>query len=171
MELRYWKGTHFLGCSNYPECKSTVNVPPDLPVVYQADTVKIKDALEAASATTEATIPCPKCGKAMELRTGRYGRYYRCTGPECGETAPVSTGVTCPSCREGELIEKYSAKRRRTFYSCNRYPKCRYATSDRPVKPCPSCEAGLLVERQGELRCTTKGCEHREDTGGDVAAS
>lgn len=99
----------------------------------------------------------------MELKTGRFGRYYKCTNPECGQTAPVSTGVPCPSCHEGELVEKYSAKRRRTFYSCNRYPACRYAISERPVKSCPACGAGVLVEKVGEeLRCTNKECGHRE---------
>jgi DNA topoisomerase-1 len=75
----------------------------------------------------------------------------------------VSTGVGCPVCRTGQLVEKYSAKRRRTFYSCSRYPECRFAASDRPVKECPSCEAGVLVEKGGELRCTTKECAYRED--------
>jgi DNA topoisomerase-1 len=171
MELRYWKGTHFLGCSRYPECKNTVNVPPNLDVVYTSSVVRAKDALEKAAASTAETVECPKCGGAMELRTGRYGRYYRCTNADCGETAPVSTGVTCPACQEGTLVEKYSAKRRRAFYSCNRYPKCRFAVSDRPVKACPSCGVGLVVEKQGELRCTSKQCDYREDLGGDASMS
>ena len=99
----------------------------------------------------------------MEPKTGRFGRYYKCTDPECGQTAPVSTGVPCPSCQEGELVEKYSAKRRRTFYSCNRYPECRYAISERPVKSCPACGGGVLVEKTGkELRCTNKECGYRQ---------
>ncbi|MEN6369542.1 MAG: type I DNA topoisomerase [Thermotogota bacterium] len=171
MELRYWKGTHFLGCSRYPECKNTVNVPPNLGVVYTSSVVKAKEALEKAAATAIETIECPKCGGDMELRTGRYGRYYRCANAECGETAPVSTGVACPMCEEGTLIEKYSTKRRRTFYSCNRYPKCRFAVSDRPVKTCPSCGTGLVIEKQGELRCTTKECDYREDLGGGESTS
>ena len=109
----------------------------------------------------------------MELKTGRYGRYYKCTDPECGVTASVSTGVPCPTCHEGEMVEKYSTKRRRTFYSCNRYPDCRFAVSQKPVKICPTCNSGVLVEKSGELACTTKGCEHREPLpthdGGGVA--
>ncbi len=163
MELRYWKGSHFLGCSRYPECRNTINLPPDLPVVYEAERVLVKDALADAAKQLEGTTPCPKCGRDMELRVGRYGRYYKCTNPECGETASVSTGVACPVCGEGELVEKYSAKRRRTFYSCNRYPKCRFATSDRPVRTCPVCHAGVLVEKQGQLRCTNKDCGHEEE--------
>jgi DNA topoisomerase-1 len=163
MELRYWKGSFFLGCTDYPTCRNTVNLPPDLRVQYGADGVKVKEALAAAAAEHRRTIPCPACGGEMEMKTGRFGRYYKCTDPDCGETASVSTGVTCPSCGEGELVEKYSAKRRRTFYSCSRYPDCRYAVSERPVKPCPACGAGVLVEKKdGELRCTNKECGYRE---------
>jgi DNA topoisomerase-1 len=164
MELRYWKGSHFLGCSMYPECRNTVSLPPDLDVVYGAERVQVQAALDKAAQSAAPTVSCPKCGQAMELRSGRYGRYYRCSNAECGATASVSTGVGCPVCRQGPLVEKYSAKRRRTFYSCSRYPECRFATSERPIKECPSCEAGVLVEKGGELRCTTKECAYREET-------
>ncbi len=166
MELRYWRGSHFLGCSNYPECRNTVSLPPDLDAVYGPERVEVQAALEKAAQTAAPTQECPKCGHPMELRSGRYGRYYRCTDPECKTTASVSTGVGCPACGEGTLVEKYSAKRRRTFYSCDRYPKCRFAVSDRPVKLCTSCESGVLVEKSGELRCSTKECGYREDLGG-----
>jgi DNA topoisomerase-1 len=163
MELRYWKGSFFLGCTDYPACRNTVNLPPDLPVRYEAEGVKVREALAEAAEQHAERIPCAACGGEMELKTGRFGRYYKCTDPECGQTASVSTGVPCPSCHEGELVEKYSAKRRRTFYSCNRYPDCRYAISERPVKSCPACDVGVLVEKKGEeLRCTIKECGHRE---------
>jgi len=163
MELRYWKGSFFLGCTKYPECRNTVNLPPTLPVRYEPDGVKVKEALAEAAEEQAETIPCPTCGGEMEMKTGRFGRYYKCSNPDCGKTASVSTGVPCPSCGEGELVEKYSSKRRRTFYSCNRYPDCRFALSERPIKLCPACGTGVLVEKKGEeLRCTNKECEHRE---------
>lgn len=162
MELRYWRGSHFLGCTRYPECKNTVNLPPDIEVAYGDGEVQLRETLEKLAAETSGTIECPSCGGKMEMRIGRFGRYFKCTDETCGATQPVSTGVPCPVCEEGELVEKYSSKRRRTFYSCNRYPDCRYAVSQRPIKACPSCGGGVLVERSGELVCTTKGCEHRE---------
>jgi DNA topoisomerase-1 len=162
MELRHWKGSHFLGCSNYPECKNTINLPPDLAIRYEGDSVLVKDALEAHAEETAERIPCTTCGGEMEMRSGRYGRYFKCLDPECGATAPISTGVRCPSCGKGEIVEKYSAKRRRTFYSCNRYPDCRYATSDKPLGVCPACDSGVLIEKSGELRCTNKECGHTE---------
>jgi len=162
MELRYWKGTYFLGCSNYPQCRNTVNLPLDLPYKYIDGKLIVRDALEEYASKTEDTIPCPACGAPMELRTGRYGRYYKCTNPECGKTAPVSTGVPCPRCEDGVLVERYSAKTKRTFYGCSNYPKCRFAVSERPVKVCPACGAGVLVEKKGMLRCSNPECSYSE---------
>src|SRR5205085_7842956 len=42
---------------------------------------------------------------------------------------PVPTGVACPKCKEGELMER-RGKFGRPFYGCNRYPKCDYITND-----------------------------------------
>ena len=169
MELRYWKGSHFLGCTTYPTCRTTVNLPHDLAVRYRDGVVEVREALEQASVETVEKIPCETCGGEMELRTGRYGRYYKCLNEDCKATAPVSTGVSCPACGEGTLIEKYSAKRRRTFYSCDRYPKCRFAVSDAPVKDCPVCNRGVLAATSGELRCSNKDCGHREAIPADDA--
>ena len=162
MELRYWKGTYFLGCSNYPKCRNTVNLPPDLPYKYIDGKLIVREALAEYAAKTAQTITCPYCGAPMELRTGRYGRYYKCTNPQCGKTAPVSTGVPCPMCEDGVLVERYSTKTHRTFYSCSNYPKCRFAVSERPVKLCPVCGKGVLVEKGGKLKCTNPECGYEE---------
>jgi len=63
------------------------------------------------------------------------------------------------------LVEKYSTKRRRTFYSCNRYPDCRYAISDKPEQLCPACEEGVLTEKSGMLMCSNKVCGHQQELG------
>ena len=164
MELRYWKGSHFLGCSNYPDCKNTKSLPPEFPYHFEGERLILRDGLEEMEKEArEHQIPCPECGSPMELKSGRYGRYYKCTNPECGKTASVSTGVPCPICKEGVLVEKYSAKRRRTFYSCSRYPDCRFAVSEKPVKVCPACESGVLVEKKGKLVCSNKDCHYTEE--------
>ena len=168
MELRFWKGSFFLGCSRYPDCNNTVNLPPDIAARYGKQSVAVADALAEAAASAQETIPCKICGGTMELKVGRYGRYYKCTDPECGKTASVSTGVPCPTCKQGELVEKYSTKRRRTFYSCNRYPDCRYAISDKPLKICPVCEEGVLIERSDKLACSNKACSHQEEPEADA---
>ncbi|MCK5827599.1 type I DNA topoisomerase [Candidatus Bipolaricaulota bacterium] len=163
MDLRFWKGSFFLGCSNYPECKTTVNMPPDISAQYGEGAIVVAEALAEVAASASETIPCETCGGTMELKNGRFGRYYKCTNEECAKTASVSTGVVCPTCKEGELIEKYSTKRRRTFYSCNRYPDCRYAIGDKPVQLCPACEEGVLFEKSGSLVCSNKVCGHQQE--------
>ena len=168
MDLRFWKGGFFLGCSNYPDCKTTVNMPPDIAAKYGEGSIVVADALAEAAASASETIPCETCGGTMELKMGRYGRYYKCTNEECAKTASVPTGVVCPTCKEGELIEKYSTKRRRTFYSCNRYPDCRFAIGDKPVELCPACEEGVLIEKSGALVCSNKVCGHQQEL--DAAA-
>jgi len=165
MELRYWKGSSFLGCSNYPECKNTKNLPPDFPYYFDNGKLILQEGLEKMEEEARANeIPCPECGWPMELKSGRYGRYYKCKNPKCGVTASVSTGVACPLCKKGVLVEKYSPKRKRTFYSCSRYPDCRFALSDKPVKVCPACEEGVLFEKKGKLVCSNKDCNYTEDT-------
>lgn len=78
---------------------------------------------------------CPQCGRPLVIRTGRFGKFYACSGfPECKFTKNflVSTGVTCPQCSEGELVERKTKKGRKTFWGCSRYPKCAYATWTKP---------------------------------------
>jgi len=91
---------------------------------------------------------CPKDGGELVLRTGRFGKFISCSNfPNCYYTEPLvnKTGVTCPKCKQGELVEKRS-KKGRLFYGCNRYPECDFLTSNKPIaQACPSC-GGLLTE-------------------------
>ncbi|MBI2831656.1 MAG: type I DNA topoisomerase [Chloroflexi bacterium] len=112
------------------------------------------ERVKIADEITEET--CPKCGKPLAIKFGRFGKFLACTGyPECKFTKPfqVKTGVKCPRCG-GELVEKIS-KKKKTFYGCSNYPKCDFATMSRPLsKPCPKC-SGLLTQYRGNwARCT-----------------
>jgi len=122
---------------------------------------------------------CDKCGQPMLIKDGRYGKYLACSGyPACKNIQPLvkprSTGVICPECKEGELTEKKS-RFGKLFYSCNRYPKCKFALWDPPVeRACPKCGFPLLVKkvykREGEfLKCPKEGCDFKE--GGKEKAS
>ena len=99
------------------------------------------------------TVPCPKCGKEMIVRHGRFGKFLGCTGyPDCRHiqslaAPPRSLSITCPDCGQGDVQERRS-RRGKTFYGCNRYPDCKFATWDPPIlEPCPDCGAKYLVER------------------------
>ena len=77
----------------------------------------------------------------------------------------------CPECKEGELTEKKS-RYGKMFYSCNRYPQCKFALWDLPVEqPCPQCGFPLLVKkvykREGEfLKCPKEGCDYKSNKDG-----
>jgi len=117
----------------------------------------------------ESDIPCPNCGRLLVERSGRFGKFLGCPGyPECKhihKEAPKGTGVTCPDCKEGEMIEKKSKKG--PFYACNRYPDCKCALPSKPItRPCPQC-ASILIEkgfkgRVTGVRCTNKECGYSE---------
>jgi len=104
---------------------------------------------------------CPKCGKPMVVKYGRYGKFLACSGyPECKSTKPflVKIGVKCPQCG-GEVVEKRS-KKKRTFYGCSNYPNCKFAINVRPLaKPCPQCGGLLTTYRRNWAKCTK--CEYK----------
>ncbi len=139
---RYGK---FIGCPNYPECRYIRNM----------------DGTERAEPEL-LDETCPDCGRQLQRRVGRYGPFVGCSGyPECRyikKDPPTSTGVTCPQCHRGELVEKHT--RFGTFYGCDRYPDCDLAVNNPPEKdrPCPEC-GSLLLRRPKSLRCWNCGAE------------
>ena len=95
-------------------------------------------------------------------KVGRFGPFVGCSGyPDCRyikKEPPKSTGVTCPQCGQGELVEKRT--RFGLMYGCERYPDCDCAVNNPPEKdiPCPECR-GLLLRRPKSLRCWHCGAE------------
>lgn len=104
---------------------------------------------------------CPKCGHPLAEKHGRNGKFIGCTNfPECDFTKSIikTTGVKCPECENGEIIEKVSKKGKR-FYGCSNFPKCDYATWDPPTgEKCPKC-GDLLVHKKNrstdEIKCNS----------------
>ncbi|MFC5401925.1 type I DNA topoisomerase [Cohnella soli] len=109
---------------------------------------------------------CEKCGSPMVYKMGRFGKFLACSGfPNCRNTKPIvkETGVQCPKCAKGHVVERRS-KKGRIFYGCNLYPECDFVSWDKPVaKPCPSC-GGLMVEKRskGETNINCTVCGHSE---------
>lgn len=119
----------------------------------------------------ESDVDCDKCGKRMVIKYGRFGKFLACPGfPDCKNTKPIleETGVTCPACKEGMVVERKSKKGGRRFYGCARYPECDFVSWEKPVdRQCPECGATYLVEKkQKELglvhMCKAEGCTHVE---------
>ncbi|WP_318615439.1 type I DNA topoisomerase [Sporosarcina sp. YIM B06819] len=110
---------------------------------------------------------CEKCGLPMVFKLGRYGKFMACSGfPDCRNTKAIikPIGVTCPSCKEGQVVERKS-KTKRIFYGCDRYPECEYVSWDKPVaRPCPKCEHTLVekkLKKGVQIQCTE--CDYKED--------
>jgi DNA topoisomerase-1 len=170
--VRFWKGSRFLGCSRYPACKQTVDLPSNVPFHYRDKQVLVRENLlahqaekaKAAGEVAQSEIRCPQCGAPMVLKDGKFGRFYGCSNyPKCKGTQAISVGVPCPRCGR-EIVERYSRKRRKAFYSCSGYPECKFLVDAKPVKLCPDCQEGVLVpgKESGILVCSNKQCEHQE---------
>ncbi|MFZ0890284.1 MAG: type I DNA topoisomerase [Candidatus Binataceae bacterium] len=163
MAVKWGRNGEFLGCSNYPKCTNTREFTRDE-----------QGRIVAREPTTPADTGevCEKCGRPMVRRRSRFGEFLGCSGyPECDyvkrtQAQRVSTGVKCPECREGDILERRT-RRGKLFFGCARYPKCKFASWDRVVaQPCPSCGSPYLVEkvtkREGaRWQCPREECGYR----------
>jgi len=139
---------------------------------YEPFYQRLEDArenMESVQIVEETDEVCEKCGSPMVVKYGRYGKFLACSSyPECKNTKPylIKTGVDCPECEDGEIIERTS-KKGRTFYGCSNYPDCNFMNWNKPVKkPCPEC-GSLMVEKTTKAKgkhykCINKECGHTE---------
>ncbi len=139
----------FLACPNYPECKNTK--PYDEENGEEAEE-KISDE------------KCENCGANLVVKKGRYGEFLACPNyPECKFTKQItkSTGIKCPKCDDGEIVQKKS-KKGRVFYGCSNYPDCDFVSWNKPIdKKCDEC-GSIMVQKNlksGEkVVCSNKDC-------------
>lgn len=173
MVVKWGRNGEFLACSNYPKCANTKEFGRD-------EQGKIVARESAAPAPTGES--CEKCGRPMVRRRSRFGEFLGCSGyPECDgikklRNEPTRTGVPCPECGQGEILERRS-RHGKIFWGCGRYPKCKFASWNRVVgQPCPDCGASYLVEkatkRDGAKRmCENKQCGYQAPAPAESAAA
>ncbi|KDE32847.1 type I DNA topoisomerase [Bacillus altitudinis] len=114
-----------------------------------------------------AGVDCEECGHPMVYKMGRYGKFMACSNfPDCRNTKPIvkDIGVKCPTCHEGNIVERKS-KKRRIFYGCDRFPECEFVSWDKPIeRKCPKCE-NMLVEKKLkkgiQVQCVN--CDYKEE--------
>ncbi|MEK5335720.1 type I DNA topoisomerase [Bacillus sp. FSL M8-0166] len=114
-----------------------------------------------------AGVDCEECGHPMVYKMGRYGKFMACSNfPDCRNTKPIvkDIGVKCPTCHEGNIVERKS-KKRRIFYGCDRFPECEFVSWDKPIeRKCPKCE-NMLVEKKlkkgVQVQCVN--CDYKEE--------
>jgi DNA topoisomerase-1 len=108
----------FLGCSGYPECKTTMN--------YDAEGKPV-----LSSKPTDHV--CEKCGAKMVQREWRGRAFLGCSAyPKCRNTVeldaegkpvkPIEVGLDCEKCG-GPMVVKRGP--RGPFLGCSNYPKCK----------------------------------------------
>lgn len=154
-QIKWGRNGQFLACSNYPDCNSTHDFKKELsgkinilPKEYFHD-------------------DCPTCGKHLEVKTGKFGRFVRCEDyPQCDTTLPYTLNVKCPECKKGKFAEKKS-RYGKFFYGCTSYPDCTNAMWAPPIEhDCPGCGYPIMIERETKrdgkhLQCPK--CKHKVD--------
>jgi DNA topoisomerase-1 len=157
LAIRLGRNGRFIGCTNYPECDYTRNLDDDG---------------SAGAEPEKVGRDCPECGSELVFKQGRYGKFIGCSGyPKCRFIEPLEkpkdTGVGCPKCHKGTLMQRKS-RRGKIFYSCSTYPKCDYAVWNEPIaEPCPNCGWPVLTikttKRSGTQRvCPQQDCSFAE---------
>ncbi len=147
--MKYGRFGKFIACSNYPECKYTEKT---------AEEKKIDDE--------NGGQICEKCGSPMVVKRGRFGAFLGCSNyPNCKNIKKIEnkTGIKCPKCGVGEIVERKS-KKGRSFYGCNSYPKCDFAMWNKPTgEKCPECGSLLAFAAKGKAKCSNKECKYQKE--------
>jgi len=147
--VKFGRFGKFIACSNYPKCKYTEKTDEEK---------KIDEANQGEI--------CDVCGAPMVVKRSRFGSFLGCSNyPECKNIKKIEkkTGLTCPKCGKGEIVERRS-KKGKTFYGCNSYPDCDFALWNKPTgEKCPKCQSLLIFAAKGKVRCSSKECDFQKD--------
>ncbi len=123
-----------------------------------------KTKIASQKTVTKLGENCPDCGGELAIRKGRFGEFVACLNfPKCkysrnlkneskneaevsaSKAKAKSIGITCPSCKEGEIVERLS--KRGKFYGCSAYPKCNFISKYKPSdEKCEECGENLVIK-------------------------
>jgi DNA topoisomerase I len=160
MAIKFGRYGQFLACTNYPECKTTRDIP------------KAHDEAGEEAHAEAAEETCENCGKPMQLKRGRFGQFLACTGyPDCKTTRKIQKGgkfaapdvvleELCPQCGKHLLIKQ---GRFGPFTACSNYPKCKYIKQETTGVSCPDCGTGDVVVKKTKRGRAFYGCSRYPD--------
>ncbi|EAK9869905.1 type I DNA topoisomerase [Campylobacter lari] len=121
-----------------------------------------KKNIKSQKTITKIDETCPDCGGELAIRKGRYGEFIACLNfPKCKYSRNLkqenkneektqakqvnSIGLTCPECKKGEIVERFS--KRGKFYGCSAYPKCNFISKYKPSEEkCEECGENLVIK-------------------------
>jgi len=109
---------------------------------------------------------CPKCGKQLVIKDGRFGRFKACSGyPECKfreslvkkESKPLDE--KCPKCGSN-LVQKFG--KYGAFVACSNYPQCKFIKKESVETgiDCPLACGGKILRRKTRRGKIFYGCSH-----------
>ena len=154
MAIKFGRYGQFLACTNYPECKTTRDIP------------KPHDEAGEEAHAEAAEETCDNCGRPMVLKRGRFGQFLACTGyHECKTTRKIQKGgqfaapdvvleESCPQCSQHLVVKQ---GRFGPFTACSNYPKCKFIKQETTGVACPECGGDIAV-RKGKRGKTFYGC-------------
>lgn len=105
---------------------------------------------------------CEKCGSAMIIKVGKYGKFLACSNyPKCKNTKkldsegkeiikaePVLLEEKCPECGANLIMRQ---GRFGSFKGCSAYPKCKYIKKEAQKDlnlSCPKCKIGKITMKR-----------------------
>jgi DNA topoisomerase-1 len=153
----------FAACPNYPACRNTKPIDKNGNLIEKNAENKSESPVPAPD-----DIKCDLCGGPMVIRRGRYGNFYACANyPDCRGTKPITKdlNIPCPLCGSKILIKH--GRKKSVFYSCEKYPECKFSTWDIPQEEkCPDC-GGLLLKKKGKdlIYCINEKCSYTKNLG------
>jgi DNA topoisomerase-1 len=155
MAKKFGRYGEFLACTNYPECKTTRDIP------------KLHDEAGEETHAEAAEEICENCGKPMAMKRGRFGQFLACTGyPECKTTRKIQKGgkisapdvvldELCPQCGKHMILKE---GRFGPFTACSDYPTCKYIKQETTGVGCPDCGVGEIVVKKSKRGRVFYGC-------------
>ncbi|WP_173362271.1 type I DNA topoisomerase [Staphylococcus lugdunensis] len=135
---------------------------------FKLDVARAEKEMEKIEIKDEpAGEDCEVCGSPMVIKMGRYGKFMACSNfPDCRNTKAIvkTIGVTCPTCKKGDVVERKS-KKNRIFYGCSNYPECDFISWDKPIgRDCPKCEHYLVEKKKGRSsQVVCSNCDYQEE--------
>ena len=135
-------------CSNNPDC----------------DGFEVEEGAFKIKGYDGPTLSCHKCGSEMQLKTGRFGKYFGCMNDNCGTTRalqrngepkpivmePIVTEIPCEKFEDFYLLRD---SMKGLFLAASKYPKNRETRA-------PSSKEFLLAVSQDAL---VEACQYLED--------
>lgn len=132
--IKWGKNGKFIACNNFPKCKYTSSLDEDS---------------QNSRKEVEIVGKCDKCNKGnLIVKFGKFGKFIACDNyPECKNIISEQINVKCPieGC-DGHIKNKITKKGKK-FYGCSNFPKCDFATWNKPIdKKCSNCDSPILEE-------------------------